>query len=108
MAVKTVCAVFTIALTLFACAPKESGDTGAPTGNQGAAPSTTDTTTDTALTTATDTAAQQPEVEVILTEHRIQMPTTLSARMTRFSVTNSGKEAHNFEIEGQGQENEFA
>lgn len=47
------------------------------------------------------------QVEVSLTEYAIDMPTSLPAGTTTFMVTNNGTVAHNFEIEGQGIEEEF-
>jgi hypothetical protein len=42
--------------------------------------------------------AQVPPVAVRLTEFQIEMPTTLPAGLTTFSVTNAGQMEHNFEI----------
>jgi hypothetical protein len=58
---------------------------------------------------ASPTAAAQPgdQVAVSLTEYTIDMPTSLPAGTTSFMVTNNGTVAHNFEIEGQGIEEEF-
>lgn len=47
------------------------------------------------------------EVEVILTEFEIQMPTELPAGPTVFLISNTGDAPHNFEIEGQGIEKEL-
>jgi glucose/arabinose dehydrogenase len=56
----------------------------------------------------TDTpAAAGDAVQVTLTEFAIEMPTELSAGSTTFEVTNAGTIEHNFEIEGQGIEQEF-
>jgi uncharacterized cupredoxin-like copper-binding protein len=41
-------------------------------------------------------------VEVKLTEYKIEMPASVSAGATTFTVTNTGKETHGFEIEGNG------
>jgi uncharacterized cupredoxin-like copper-binding protein len=41
-------------------------------------------------------------VEVKLTDYKIEMPASVSAGATTFKVTNTGKEAHGFEIEGNG------
>src|ERR1700722_18855140 len=41
-------------------------------------------------------------VEVTLTEYKIEMPAAVSAGATTFKVTNTGKETHGFEIEGNG------
>jgi uncharacterized cupredoxin-like copper-binding protein len=43
--------------------------------------------------------AQSAVVAVRLTEFQIEMPTTLPAGLTTFSVTNAGQMEHNFEIE---------
>jgi hypothetical protein len=53
------------------------------------------------------TAAAVPDsakgsVEVTLTEYKIEMPASVSAGATTFKVTNTGKEAQGFEIEGNG------
>jgi uncharacterized cupredoxin-like copper-binding protein len=45
--------------------------------------------------------------EVGLTEYEIAMPTSLSAGSQTFRVTNNGATEHNFEVEGQGIEQEF-
>lgn len=55
----------------------------------------------------TKTAAAVPDsakgsVEVKLTEYKIEMPASVSAGATTFKVTNTGKETHGFEIEGNG------
>jgi uncharacterized cupredoxin-like copper-binding protein len=58
--------------------------------------------------TATGPApAQATTTEVDLTEYEIAMPTSLSAGSQTFRVTNNGTIEHNFEIEGQGIEEEF-
>jgi uncharacterized cupredoxin-like copper-binding protein len=55
----------------------------------------------------TKTAAAVPDsakgsVEVTLTEYKIEMPASVSAGPTTFKVTNTGKDTHGFEIEGNG------
>src|SRR5260370_9690706 len=55
----------------------------------------------------TKTAAAVPDsakdsVGVKLTEYKIEMPASVSAGATTFTVTNTGKETHGFEIEGNG------
>jgi uncharacterized cupredoxin-like copper-binding protein len=55
----------------------------------------------------TKTAAAAPDsakgsVKVKLTEYKIEMPASVSAGATMFKVTNTGKETHGFEIEGNG------
>lgn len=52
-----------------------------------------------------DTDARK--VEVTLTEHDIDMPKRLEAGKTAFVVKNSGKEKHNFEIQGEGIDQKF-
>ena len=41
-------------------------------------------------------------LEVKLSEYKIEMPKTVPAGGTTFKVSNTGKEMHNFEIEGNG------
>jgi len=41
-------------------------------------------------------------VEVKLSEYKIEMPKSAAAGSTTFMITNTGKEVHNFEIEGNG------
>ena len=55
----------------------------------------------------TKTAAAVPDsakgsVEVKLTEYKIEMPASVNAGATTFTVTNTGKETHGFEVEGNG------
>ena len=55
----------------------------------------------------TKTAATVPDsakgaVEVKLTEYKIEMPASVTAGATTFTVTNTGEEIHGFEIEGNG------
>lgn len=52
-----------------------------------------------------DTDARK--VEVTLTEHDIDMPKKLESGKTAFVVKNSGKEKHNFEIQGEGIDQKF-
>jgi uncharacterized cupredoxin-like copper-binding protein len=47
-------------------------------------------------------AATAPTVDVQLTEYEIRMPDSLPAGPQRFRVINSGKQTHNFVIEGAG------
>jgi uncharacterized cupredoxin-like copper-binding protein len=47
------------------------------------------------------------KVEVTLKEHHIDMPKSIESGKTAFVVRNSGKEKHNFEIQGQGIEKKF-
>jgi uncharacterized cupredoxin-like copper-binding protein len=46
--------------------------------------------------------ATAPVVDVQLTEYEIRMPDSLSAGPQRFRIANSGKQTHNFVIEGPG------
>ena len=67
-------------------------------------------TTRKAAESATDALTPDKDarkVEVTLTEDKISMPKSLNSGKTAFVVTNSGKEKHNFEIEGQGIEKKF-
>ena len=61
--------------------------------------------TDTAATTTTPAPAA---LTVNLTEYRIEMPATLPAGRATFLITNTGKEKHNFEIEGEQLEMEVS
>lgn len=47
------------------------------------------------------------KVEVTLTEHRIDMPTSLKSGKTAFVVKNAGKHKHNFEVRGNGTDEKF-
>jgi uncharacterized cupredoxin-like copper-binding protein len=47
------------------------------------------------------------KVDVKLVEHRIEMPKTVAAGKTAFVVHNTGKEKHNFQIEGEGIDKTF-
>jgi uncharacterized cupredoxin-like copper-binding protein len=46
--------------------------------------------------------ATSPTADVQLTEYEIRMPDSLTAGPQRFRVINSGKQTHNFVIEGAG------
>ena len=46
--------------------------------------------------------ATSPTVDVQLTEYEIRMPDSLAAGLQRFRIINSGKQTHNFVIEGTG------
>jgi len=48
------------------------------------------------------TGSTTATIEVKLSEYKIEMPKTVPAGSTTFKVTNTGKEMHNFEIEGNG------
>lgn len=60
----------------------------------------------TADTIAAGTAVGD-EVQVSLTDFSIEMPETLPAGPTTFRVSNDGAVEHNFEVEGQGMEEEL-
>ena len=47
-------------------------------------------------------------VEVGLTEYEIDMPASVPAGPTTFSIRNNGSMEHSFEVEGQGVEEELA
>ena len=51
--------------------------------------------------------ADAHKVNVTVTDHDIQMPRSLSAGKTAFMVKNTGKEKHNFEIEGEHLDKSF-
>lgn len=51
--------------------------------------------------------AKGSEVQVKLKEYTIEMTTSVSPGQTTFMVTNTGKETHGFEIEGNGIEKEI-
>ena len=51
--------------------------------------------------------AMGESVAVSLTEFAIDMPTELPAGPTTFEITNDGTIEHNFEVEGQGIEEEL-
>jgi iron uptake system EfeUOB component EfeO/EfeM len=59
-----------------------------------------------------EAAIQKPDpdarkVDVKVNDRGVQMPTNLPAGKTAFVVKNTGKEAHNFEIEGNAIEKSF-
>jgi uncharacterized cupredoxin-like copper-binding protein len=58
-------------------------------------------------TPAAAAAGSGDEVAVSLTEFTIEMPTELAAGPITFQVTNDGTVEHNFEVEGQGIEEEL-
>lgn len=58
-------------------------------------------------TTPDEPAAAGEAVSVQLDDFSIEMPRTLPAGPTTFRVTNVGAVEHNFEVEGQGIEEEF-
>lgn len=65
-------------------------------------------TTETAAVTSTPGAeTASAAVQVTLTEYTIQMPSALPAGRTTFEIHNNGQLPHNFEIEGQGIEQEL-
>ncbi len=55
----------------------------------------------------TTPAAEGQTVNVTLTEFRIEMPSSVPAGPVSFVVTNQGAVEHNFEVEGEGLEEEF-
>ncbi len=56
---------------------------------------------------ASEAANGSVEVEVKVKEYTIEMPISAWAGPTTFKVTNTGKETHGFEIEGNGIENQI-
>ena len=54
-----------------------------------------------------DPDADARKVDVKVNDKGVQMQKSLPAGKTAFVVTNTGKEAHNFEIEGAGMEKSF-
>lgn len=72
----------------------------AATGTAGPGTATRATATNTAGGTAAGAADRN--VHVTLAEYRIEMPDTLPPGPVTFHVVNSGRQEHNFEIEGQG------
>lgn len=57
--------------------------------------------------TGDDQTARADTIEVALADFEIDMPNTLPGGRTVFQVINEGMSEHNFEIEGQGIEQEF-
>lgn len=55
----------------------------------------------------TTPAAGAQMVDVTLTEFSIEMPSSIQAGPVSFVVTNDGSVDHNFEVEGEGIEEEF-
>ena len=51
--------------------------------------------------------ADARKIQVRITDTGLQMPTSLRAGKTAFIVTNSGKQKHNFEIEGENLDKSF-
>jgi iron uptake system EfeUOB component EfeO/EfeM len=51
--------------------------------------------------------ADARSVDVKITDEGVQMPTRITAGKTAFVVTNTGKQKHNFEIEGENLEKSF-
>ena len=58
-------------------------------------------------TVAAKPDAAKGSVEVKVKEYTIEMTTSVGAGPTTFKVTNTGKETHGFEIEGNGIEKEI-
>jgi uncharacterized cupredoxin-like copper-binding protein len=69
-------------------------------------PATDMRTTDTVTDRTTD-ATTGNTIEVTLVDNQINMPATIPAGRTIFKVTNNGTRDHNFEIEGNGIEEEL-
>jgi uncharacterized cupredoxin-like copper-binding protein len=53
-------------------------------------------------TTRLGGTATSPTIDIQLTEYEIRMPDSLAAGPQRFKIINSGKQTHNFVIEGGG------
>lgn len=94
-------------LTAAACARDETAsvDTTSPTGTATGADAWDPVTTGTEDAVAR--ALDPGSVSVRLLDYRIEMRNTIPAGETTFHITNSGKERHNFEIEGPGIEEEL-
>jgi mono/diheme cytochrome c family protein len=56
---------------------------------------------------AENISLEADRIQVGLAEYEINMPSSISAGLTLFEVTNTGTKEHNFRIEGQGMEREF-
>jgi uncharacterized cupredoxin-like copper-binding protein len=74
--------------------------------NASRASNTNAAATATPATTSTPGAAAR-NVDVTLTEFKIEMPSSVKAGSTSFRVSNKGTVEHNFEVEGQGLEKKF-
>lgn len=92
--------IFLLIVGLAACGDRPDDDT--------MRMDTTALPVDTVGSTMGDARASEADtVEVTLVDFDIDMPTTRRAGSTVFAVTNEGTGEHNFEIEGQGIEQEF-
>lgn len=63
-----------------------------------------------AANTVVDALTPDPDaykVDVTLTDYHIDMPTSLKPGKTAFIVKNTGKQKHNFEVQGNGIEQKF-
>ena len=64
------------------------------------------------MVSAAEAAVTKPDadahkVNVTVTDSGVQMPTNVAAGKTAFIVKNSGKQAHNFDVEGAGMNKNF-
>lgn len=109
LAISSVCAVALVATTLVAAqdaSPTPGADACAtPAASPGARREATPAATREASPMASPTVAGC--VAVSLSEFAIDMPDTVAAGPTTFVVTNTGSAEHNFEVEGQGIEEEL-
>jgi uncharacterized cupredoxin-like copper-binding protein len=63
-----------------------------------------------AVNTVIDALTPDPDarqVDVTLSQNKIDMPTSLKPGKTAFIVKNAGKQEHNFEIKGDGTDQKF-
>jgi uncharacterized cupredoxin-like copper-binding protein len=63
-----------------------------------------------AVNTVVDAVTPDPDAykaEVTLTDYHIDMPTSLKRGKTAFVVKNTGKQKHNFEVQGNGTDQKF-
>ncbi len=81
-----------------------AGDTKTGYGSAVSSPKSGETKT---AAPASPEAGNAADVEVKLKEFTIEMSNSLSAGPTTFKVTNTGKETHGFEVEGNGIEKEL-
>lgn len=104
----TICAVATLGLGLMAAFGQTKtpnlADTKAGYGSAVSSPQPGDTK---AAAAAPDSANGSVEVEMKVKEYTIEMPLSVGAGATTFKVTNTGKESHGFEIEGNGIEKQI-
>jgi uncharacterized cupredoxin-like copper-binding protein len=100
--------ILILTFTVVACG-REAGESASATGtNPPQASTSADSTMSPVVPTSSDFpgnkigGAATPSQQVELSEYQIRMPQSLAAGKHSFSVVNSGKETHNFEIEGNG------